>query len=346
MSQLTGRVRAGSEELQAGRVVGSGGAAADWFDWVMVGAGAALIGGGSIDGWAHRNGVGVETFFTPWHGLLYSALTLNSLLLGLRFAAGLRSGSRLRQALPAGYGLSLVGVLLFAVGGVLDLGWHLVFGVEAEFAALMSPTHLLLIGAGALVVTGPLRAAWRRPIPDAGWPAVLSAAMLLATLMFWAQFDQPVIDPWATAATTRLPVFAAQELGVLGLLLSAVLTAGVVLPLVLRFRLPVGSLTVLSGATAALTSAMDHLDPVVLAFAAGGVIGDGLLGWLRPGRDRVAALRVFAAGLPLATYALYFGYLHTTSHIVWPAHVWLGSIALTAIAGLLVSLLVLPPPHP
>jgi hypothetical protein len=134
-----------------------------------------------------------------------------------------------------------------------------------------------------------------------------------------------------------------QELGVL---LSSVLTVGVVLPLVIRFRLPMGSLTVLLGANAALLSAMSDLDPVVSMFILGGVVGDVLLIWLRPSPDRVAALRVFAAGVPLATYALYFGYLLATNDIIWPVHVWLGSIAMAGLVGLLVRLLVPPPSDP
>jgi hypothetical protein len=327
-------------------ITAPGGTDSGWFDWVMAGAGAALVAGGTIDGWAHRHDVGVETFFTPWHAVLYGALALNAMLLELRWLTGFRFGSGVRKALPRGYGLSLVGVLLFAVGGALDMLWHLVFGIEADVAALMSPTHLLLMFAGALIVTGPLRAAWWRPTRLASWPAVLSATMLLASLMFWGQFDLPVIDWWATPSGSWLPAFVAQELGVLGVLLCTLLTVGVMLPLVLRFRLPVGSVTVLVGATAVLTSAMKDLDPVVSMFVASGVVGDVLLRWLRPGRDRAAAFRAFAVSVPLATYALYFGYLLATDDIVWPVHVWLGSIVLAAIVGLLVSLLVLPPPDP
>jgi hypothetical protein len=320
------------------------GPATGGFDWVMAALGAALVGGAVIDGWAHRHQPGLETFFTSWHALLYGALLLNGLVLGLRWLAGLRSGFGLREALPVGYGLSFLGVLLFGVGGALDMGWHLLFGVEADFAALMSPTHLLLMLSGALIVTGPLRAAWHRPTGRAGWPAVLSATMLLSVLTFWGQFDHPVIDWWATPNDPGLPAYVGEELGVLGVVLSSALLVGVVLPLVLRFRLPLGSLTVLLGANAVLMSAMEELGPVVAVFLAGGLVGDVLLVALRPRGDRVAALRVFAVALPLATYAAYFAYLLSTDEIVWPQHIWLGSIAAAGLTGLLVSLLVAPPP--
>jgi hypothetical protein len=40
------------------------------------------------------------------------------------------------------------------------MAWHLVFGIETDVAALLSPTHLLLATGAALIVAGPLRAAW------------------------------------------------------------------------------------------------------------------------------------------------------------------------------------------
>jgi len=316
------------------------------FDWAMAGLGAALVVGAVIDGWAHNHDPGLETFFTPWHALLYAALLMNGVVLALHWLAGLQRGLAVRRGLPSGYGLSLVGVVLFGVGGALDLVWHLVFGIEADLAALMSPTHLLLIGSGTLIVTGPLRAAWHRRTRRAGWPAVLSATLLLSLLTFWGQFDQPVIYWWATPTDIGLPAYVGQELGVLGVVLSSALLVGIVLPLVVRFRLPVGSLTVLLGVNAVLMSAMIDLDPVVAVFVAGGVVGDVLLVTLRPSADRVVALRVFAVVLPLATYAGYFLYLLATNEIVWPEHVWLGSIAVAGLTGLLVSLLVAPPPAP
>ena len=99
---------------------------------------------------------------------------------------------------PARHG-SLAGCLAFGVGGVLDLAWHLTFGIERSFQALISPTHLILMGSGALIVSGPLRAAWRRPELRAGWPAVISATLLLAMFTFFGQFDHPFTSQWAAA---------------------------------------------------------------------------------------------------------------------------------------------------
>lgn len=43
-------------------------------DLVTAGIGWVLVGGVFTDGWAHFNRPGLETFFTPWHAVLYSSL--------------------------------------------------------------------------------------------------------------------------------------------------------------------------------------------------------------------------------------------------------------------------------
>ena len=43
-----------------------------WFDWVAVALAGWLIGGLHLDGWAHNHHPEMESFFTPWHGVLYS----------------------------------------------------------------------------------------------------------------------------------------------------------------------------------------------------------------------------------------------------------------------------------
>jgi hypothetical protein len=45
------------------------------------------------------------------------------------------------RTLPPGYGLSFVGVLMFGAGGMSDVLWHRLFGVEQSLEALYSPSH-------------------------------------------------------------------------------------------------------------------------------------------------------------------------------------------------------------
>ena len=56
------------------------------------------------------------------------------------------------------YGIGVLGVIVFGAGGIGDMVWHVAFGVEAGLEALLSPTHLVLLAGGILLLTSPLRA--------------------------------------------------------------------------------------------------------------------------------------------------------------------------------------------
>ena len=109
------------------------------FDWTMTILSAVFVGGLFLDGWAHTHGRVDETFFTPWHAALYSGFLATALFLWGGLVWGVRRGHRWAAALPDGYGLSLLGVALWFVGGPFDFAWHAVFGFEVNVEALMSP---------------------------------------------------------------------------------------------------------------------------------------------------------------------------------------------------------------
>ncbi|MBI5563663.1 MAG: hypothetical protein HY870_02135, partial [Chloroflexi bacterium] len=166
------------------------------FDWVVTALALWFTAGLFLDGWAHTHGQADESFFTPWHGVLYAGHLTATAYLFNAFIRTMMRGSAWRQALPIGYGLSLIGGALFAIGGVGDLVWHTLFGIEQNVEALLSPTHLLLALAGMLIVSGPLRAAWRRVDTPARrltdqLPMILSAALLLSFLTFFTQIAHP-----------------------------------------------------------------------------------------------------------------------------------------------------------
>lgn len=118
-----------------------------------------LAGGLFMDGWAHSHVPSLETFFTPWHGVLYSGYAALAIsLVPARLWRGRPEGA-VPTWVPAGYGLGLLGAILFAAGGVIDMTWHITFGIETDLAALLSPPHLLLLTAGSLMIATPIRAA-------------------------------------------------------------------------------------------------------------------------------------------------------------------------------------------
>ncbi len=130
------------------------------FQWVMGVAALVLSSGGVLDNWAHFHGLVDQSFFTPWHAVMYGIMAALGIGLGTLALVNLKKGYHWRRSLPPGYLLSLIGVAIFVVAGLLDLGWHLIFGIEHDTAAFVSPTHILLCVGGLLAGTGPLRAAW------------------------------------------------------------------------------------------------------------------------------------------------------------------------------------------
>src|SRR5215212_3495557 len=156
------------------------------FDRIMALLSAWLIAGAYLDGWAHNHISDLETFFTPWHGILYSGFASAAGVLVSVVVANRVRGYPWREAVPTGYGYALLGTGLFAAAGVGDMIWHVMLGIESNIEALLSPTHIVLAFSAGLLVSGPFCAAWVRAGRGAAtswrtwFPAVLSLVLLEA----------------------------------------------------------------------------------------------------------------------------------------------------------------------
>lgn len=317
------------------------------FEWTVVVLCTWLMAGAYLDSWAHRHSASLESFFTPWHAVLYSGMFAVLIFLGRSALRNQARGHRPDRVLPAGYGLSFIGTVLFGIGGVIDMFWHLHFGIEVSLAALISPPHLLLMLALGLIVTGPLRAAWQRPGTGAPWTAVISASLLLSMFTFFDQFDQPLVNTWAAAqAATLTTTRYIQELGILGIMVQTALLTGVVLYLLSRFTLPFGSIALLVGLNGVLLGSLEqHFDLIPVAII-GGLLADLVLLWLRPGPERVTALRVASFLGPVGVSSLYLLFLELSGGVNWPITLWLGSIIVSGAIGVLLSYLAVHPSVP
>ncbi|MEA2591213.1 MAG: hypothetical protein QOD62_1044 [Actinomycetota bacterium] len=332
------------------------------FDGMVAILGTAFAGGLYLDGWAHVHGHVDQSFFTPWHAVLYSGFLVLAAVVGVTARAGLRRGLALRESVPPGYELSLLGAAIFLVGGVADMAWHIVFGIEANVDALFSPTHLVLAIGGVLLASGPLRSAWRRA--DSGnepavmpWPAVLSVTAVLAVITFLLQIAHPLVNPQAagSASDFRGFVFYQQALGVSGVVIQTAVLMGLVLLAARRFVLPFGTLTTILGLNAFGLSFLSRqvggsgggLSLVPAALVAG-LLADTLYAALRGNRVRNGqlAFRLFAFGVPAIFYLVYFLSLLATTGIWWSIHLWLGSVAVAGITGWLLSYVAVPPAMP
>ncbi len=169
------------------------------FDWTMAVLTVVLMGGVIQDGWAHAHGMVDQSFLTPWHAVLYSMMVVNGIVLGTLAIRNRLAGYSVRRALPYGYMLALIGVVLFALAGVFDLWWHTLFGIETGITGLISPSHLVLALSGMFVFSGPIRSIARQyGRSTSGWrrvgPAALGLLASLTMLGFFTGYAQPIED--------------------------------------------------------------------------------------------------------------------------------------------------------
>lgn len=317
------------------------------FDWSVTILAGIFLGGLFLDGWAHTHGRVDNTFFTPWHAALYSGYLATALLLVGRAAWGHARGATWREAIPVGYGLSLVGAALWVVGGPFDLLWHSLFGFETSVEALMSPAHAVLALGFGLMASGPLRAALHRPAGR--WrdelPMVLSLTFTIANLMFFTQTAHPLSNLWA--AGTARQSSDVTELGLVSMMLVAAINTVPLLLFLRHARLPAGAVTIVVGLQClAIGFVFDHgpypVWPVVGMIAAA-MVADLLRAVLRPSALRPAAFRCFAIALPALLCVGYFAALALTVGIGWSTHLWTGTVVFSGIVGWLLSYVALPP---
>ena len=280
-----------------------------------------------------------ESFLTPWHAVFYAGFTASALWLAAMSRRRAARGAidwRL-SFLPAGYDGARLGLLLFALGGLGDAAWHSALGVERGIDALLSPTHLLLFAGLVLILTAPLRAARAAPDSAPGW-WMLAGSVIAATALvgFFLNFAWGL----GIAALTRVaydPVTDVGETAVIAGVASTLVTTAVLFTaaraLLAAIVPPVGALTLLFGAVALLVSAAfdEDAEGVVAAVIAGAMLdvmirmkAAGRLSWPLP-----ACLGAASAVLWLT----YLGLLAALDGIAWQAEIWLGTVALNALAA-------------
>ena len=156
--------------------------------------------GGYVDGWAHNTLAVVETFFTPWHAILYAGFALSALYILIPLFRNRAKGYAWTHAVPKGYFVSVIGIIIFGVFGFCDMIWHIVFGVEANIDAFMSPPHLGLFTGSLLMISGPVCALVSRNDSDKrSWSK--NAPAVLAMLTFFLSFTF-LLQPWVAIGTS------------------------------------------------------------------------------------------------------------------------------------------------
>lgn len=306
---------------------------------VVAALSAWAVTGLALDGRAHQDNA-VESFFTPWHGILYSAIAASAVWTWWLVA-------RRPSGPPTGFAVTVAGVGLLAAGGPADLLWHELFGLEADVEALLSPTHLMLMTGGIMLLSAPLRAAWHARAGSAvgerpPLAAVVSLALVAGVIAFFFQYASPFHETAAYAGNGH----AEQELGLVAIALTNLILVAP-LALLLRIgRLPVGAATIVFTVAAGVVAVSSDFEAWA-AFAgavAGGVAVDALGVVLRPGPDRPRQAFAFAVAAPLVLWSAVLAAMGLDGGMAWPVELWSGSILLAAGAGALLAVLARPDP--
>ncbi|HTM68456.1 MAG TPA: hypothetical protein VL426_04095 [Candidatus Binatia bacterium] len=323
------------------------------FDWLMTVLGLWFAGGVFLDGWAHNHlASALETFFTPWHAVMYSGFTACALALAVAAVINRRRGYAWSRSLPAGYMPSLAGAGIFAAGGGFDLFWHLTFGIEKNIEALLSPAHLILALGAVLVVGGPFRAAWRRSEPPKGLiaslPMLLSMTFMLSLVTFMTQFAHPVRHAATGVKPDGTMADVLQGRAAAGFVMQTALLAGFALLAVRRWgrSLPMGAFAVVFGANMFGMSQMTDEQRLVWGAILAGLAADWMNRKLAPSIKDPVALRRFGAKVPMVYALAVFMTLLATEGVWWSVHMWSGVIVISGVAGYFLAYLLAPPPMP
>lgn len=324
------------------------------FDWLINVLSAIFVGGLFLDGWAHNHGRVDESFFTPWHAFFYSGFLLVAIAFCAATAMNLAHGNPLILSVPDGYRLTGVGLFVFASGGIGDMVWHMLFGVERGVEALFSPTHILLgVGIG-LIVTGPLRAAWRRQ-DTSSWrelaPAIASLAIFLAALTFFLMFFFPVTVLLGTTGTNSdyFRNDVGKVAGMVGATVTAAVLAGPVLLALRRWRLPLGAVSIVLWTSILGATIVDYERPLMIWLALGMAVPAAVvdyLAWRARPVSSPNAVQWLAPAIPFLLYSGYYVVLLSTIGTTWSVHMWTSTIVIPTLACWLLSFLLVPPQLP
>ncbi|MCD9022060.1 hypothetical protein [Cohnella silvisoli] len=327
--------------------------------YITIVFGMWLIGGIFVDGYAHNHGV-VETFFTPWHAILYSGFIASAIwMTWLLYLSRRATGLPWLQAAPIGYGLGLVGVVVFLAGGVGDMIWHIVFGIEQDTAALLSPTHLVLLVGAVLILSSPYRAEWHnKESKEPRWrefaPPFLSVVITMGAASFFLMYAwmfrfnlsaQPVVDwYWSTFSNEHI-IEVNETRGLTYTLLDTILYMFPILLLMKRWKLPFGAIMALFAIITIMMNVLDGFEGwrTILVAMAAGLIGDLVYHGLRPYEGRMWAYRVVAFITPVALWTIYYIWMFMLTGIGWSVELWTGSVVEAGLVSLGLSVLALSP---
>jgi hypothetical protein len=241
---------------------------------------------------------------------------------------------------------------LFGIGGIGDMLWHTLFGIEVNIQAAFSPTHQLLIVAEVLLGLGPLRSAMRKAdAPNSVKtfiPIALSMAVSLGAVFLEYQGMNLIVQAYPSIA--KMPAtFREDQLyqvaGVASGILMSVSLMGLVF-LTIRLwsaKLPFGLFAFVFTLLGIALATQRDTYVLVLAMLLGGLTADLGILWLQPSEERPSQVRAIAVAVPLVLFISYMLILAFTSEIWWSIHTVGGLVVSSTLASLVLSYLVFLP---
>ena len=303
-----------------------------------------------------------------------------------QFAAGVdprRSKSLLPdlKAIPVGYGVAIIGLITLGIAGPADFTWHHFYGFEVGVDAIYSPPHLALFSGGLLVATTGIRAMWAKPETEPSFkeflPVLLSATLFIAiagfitmylsafmtdvapTTAFVHDYQQHFKDDFANQHISLnggltgygdglwpYYYYSASQ-GIAAEIVTTLVLLGPLLMMLRRWRLPLGSATLIFTGYGLLVNIMTSYRDVVLSLSllAAGATIDVLQARKREGRLTLGAIRVVGPAAATALWCTYYLAMALDKGIGWRPTLWVGALMVGLMTGFGVAFLVAPPAY-
>lgn len=323
------------------------------FDAIYALLGLLFTAGFYWDIWSHSTYGPDQNVFSEYHLLFYSAIATLGLWLIFTVGRNLRAGRPRYAALPRGYGLPFLGILVFGFAGTLDLIGHALYGFEVGLEALLSPTHVPLFLSWFVLASGPLRAALKASEDGealdlvALLPALASLACAMLAMFTTTLAFSPLGGggPWMLHDLRTEDEFFGEALGVMGIFIQTLILVGPTLWFASRLKLPSGALSVLYALLGLGKMILGVQNAVWLPlFLVVGLTLDLLLHVLEPWRGAMR-FRLLGFLSPLVLWGFFFAYVILFLGGIWyRPYIWLGVFVETMALGFLIAHLIVSRP--
>jgi hypothetical protein len=325
--------------------------------WIMLVASAWLVTGLQLDAYAHATTPELETFWTPWHAVLYSGIAVSGLTLVWLLRSRLPNIPTYQTVigLPNALRVPLLGMAFLLVGGGIDTLWHNIFGIEQGLEIFVSPSHEFIILGMVLVAAGPalMTTADRLSFAD-GALVTISALLTVLPLHIYSLHANILGTIFFGDGENPVRIYSTDAQIMHGFVFTTVL---LLLPIVLigrRRRLPIGVPSLLVGLPAIAMHLM-FLEgepwwmPLTVALGAIGVeLIARMIGPVLPVSPSAAWVLLGLVAPPLVWGALLV-VADLEIGVGWNVHVVSGLLTYTALTGIgtvLVARNVRPPSTP